>query len=449
MNKGECIKRGLAWLLSAVMVSGVVPGTPGAVSEVQAATVSTPSVYTFATKSQLMNNFDLDGKKDTVGTITFGKDYDGEDQYWYIAGKDSKVSGDNIILFAESPFLDYGQVFENDPKTNKKYQTAWGCTYTTAPKKVYPNHYGASDLRAKLQSVLKDSKGNVVTKYFSKAEQKLMNSTTIKTYDVLNKVNYKTKDKLYLLQGNYDKDTAYAGSDDSIKIAGMYWGHNEEFWSRTPDDDGGQYGWTAWHYDDTDSDIISRMDVDDDVICVKPAFDLNLSSVLFASEAYVPSSPRIAYTNNLYGWGMTLRLDGSSQSIGSAVYYDSASRVVAQKDANVSGTVTLVVQGKEGKENWYYSKPVTGTTVITGSEIKKALRLSSDVSLKKCKIWVERTIGGMAYAKMATAGTLTQISSVSVAGITAPAGGQAFDTAGTSSTTGLEAASKTPGVTWT
>lgn len=29
MNKGECVKRGLAWLLSVVMVSGMVPGTPG------------------------------------------------------------------------------------------------------------------------------------------------------------------------------------------------------------------------------------------------------------------------------------------------------------------------------------------------------------------------------------------------------------------------------------
>lgn len=29
MNKGEFVKRGLAWLLSVVMVSGVVHGTPG------------------------------------------------------------------------------------------------------------------------------------------------------------------------------------------------------------------------------------------------------------------------------------------------------------------------------------------------------------------------------------------------------------------------------------
>lgn len=78
MNKGEFVKRGLAWLLSVVMVSGVVHGTPGVVSEVQAATAGTPSVDTFATKSQLMNNFDLDGKKDTVGTITFGKNDSGK-----------------------------------------------------------------------------------------------------------------------------------------------------------------------------------------------------------------------------------------------------------------------------------------------------------------------------------------------------------------------------------
>ncbi len=164
----------------------------------QAATASTPSVTVFATKSQLMKNFDLDGKKDTVGKITFGKNDSGKKQDWYIAGKDSKVSGDNVILFAESPFLKKGQVFEAgfDGFYNpKQYRAKWGCTYSTIPEKVYMNHYGASDLRAKLQSVLKDSKGNVVTKYFSKAEQGLINSTTIKTYDSLNEVTYKTKDK--------------------------------------------------------------------------------------------------------------------------------------------------------------------------------------------------------------------------------------------------------------
>lgn len=35
----------------------------GVVSEVQAATAGTPSVDTFATKSQLMNNFDLERQK--------------------------------------------------------------------------------------------------------------------------------------------------------------------------------------------------------------------------------------------------------------------------------------------------------------------------------------------------------------------------------------------------
>lgn len=276
MNKGEFVKRGLAWLLSVVMVSGMVPGTPGAVSEVQAATAGTPSVTVFATKSQLMKNFDLDGKKDTVGKITFGKNDSGKKQDWYIAGKDSKVSGDNVILFAASPFLKKGQVFENDPDTKKKYQTVWGCTYTTAPKKVYPNHYGASDVRAKLQSMLKDSKGNVVTKYFSKTEQGLMNSTTIKTYDVLNKVNYKTKDKLYLLQGDWDTYTVYAGSDDSIKIAGVYWGDNEDTWLRTPqdedddEDDDDEY-WNgalfAYYEELYETDIIGIAGVGDDTTC--------------------------------------------------------------------------------------------------------------------------------------------------------------------------------------
>ncbi len=245
----------------------------------------------------------------------------------------------------------------------------------------------------------------------------------------------------------------YAGSDDSVKIVSKYWGGDgANFWLRTPFIDV-MYVWDgsvlyATTFEGANSWVMAQ-NISDKDIYTKPAFDLNLSSVLFSSAAVATTSTTVVSGNLANDASMKLRLNGSSQSIGSVLYYDSTGRIVAKKDTDATGTVALVVQGKEGTKDWYYSKPVTGTTVATASEIKKALNLSANVSLEKCKIWMERTISGMSYATMATAGTPTQIGSVSVAGITAPVGGQTFDTVGTASATGLKTASKTPAVTWT
>lgn len=72
---------------------------------------------------------------------------------------------------------------------------AWNCQYpdNQPPKQVYSNHYGGSDLRAKLQEIAKSES------YFTKAEQSLMNATPVQTLDTRNNVIYTTTDKLYAL----------------------------------------------------------------------------------------------------------------------------------------------------------------------------------------------------------------------------------------------------------
>ena len=91
-------------------------------------------------------------------TLIIGKNSSGSAQEWYILGKDTGVSGDNTIIFAASPIAT-GQLFENDYSNNKTFETNFG-VYETHPSEVYPNHYGASDLRVALQRMLKDDDGN-------------------------------------------------------------------------------------------------------------------------------------------------------------------------------------------------------------------------------------------------------------------------------------------------
>ena len=154
MKLKHSFKKGMALVLSLVMAAGLVPAMSGGANTVQAATGSgtEPSVTAYATKDQLMTAFtpDANGTATTKGKLVFGKNSYGNPQEWYILGADSGVSGgkDNTIIFAASPIAT-GQKF-NSSTSNKSFASSFG-VYASNPSEVYPNHYGASDLRVALQ----------------------------------------------------------------------------------------------------------------------------------------------------------------------------------------------------------------------------------------------------------------------------------------------------------
>ena len=197
--KKKWLKKGSAILLAAAMVMSLFPGMTGTLATVQAAenVAPTSGYWTDATG---LKGFSLDEASDTVGKIIFGQNGSGAAQQWKIAGTDTEIAGDNIILFADKPLGT--SVFENDYQHNKSFSEDWNCTYSegTSITDVYPNHYGASDLRSKLQEYASSSA------YFSFAEQGKMNNTTIYTDDTKNSVNYTTTDKLYAAYGDNDDD---------------------------------------------------------------------------------------------------------------------------------------------------------------------------------------------------------------------------------------------------
>ena len=94
---------------------------------------------------------------------------------------------------------------------------------------------------------------------------------------------------------------------------------------------------------------------------------------------------------------MTLRLDGTGKDIGTVTYNTTTGDIKVVK-GSTSQTVALVVQGKDGTNDWYYSKQITGTETINASDIKSALSLTSDIDLSACKIWLEITEDNVSYA---------------------------------------------------
>ena len=438
-------KKGTAVALTAALLAGLVPALPGATVSVKAAdgTTKSPSVSTYATKDQLMDDTfkpNSKGTAETVGKLVFGKNSDGNPQEWYILGADSGVSGgkDNTIIFATSPIATK-QVFENDSSNNKTFDSSFG-VYASNPTEVYPNHYGASDLRVALKSMANGLNEN----YFTTAEQNLMNATTVTTKDRLNNATYTTTDKLYALQGDfYDLQKLRAGTSDSTVLARYrYWSSGgDEFWLRTA------YVSKEWQallvipYQSVDQNSVSTKQA------VQPASNLDLSSVLFASAATAASSDTAKSGTIASDKAMTLRLDGTGKDIGTVTYNITTGDIKVVKGSTAQ-PVSLVVQGNDGTNDWYYNKQITGTETVNASDIKSALSLTSDIDLSACKIWLETTDNteNLTYAVNATE-IVVSVSSVAITDIDIPTANTALDTSASCTTTGVR--NTAPQITWT
>ena len=435
-------KRIISIMLAICMVITRVP-------QVAFAASSTPSVTAYATKEQLMDNTNTfapnsSGTASKIGKLVFGKNSSGEAQEWYILGKDTGVSGDNIVIFAVSPMVT-GQKFDlvsnGSDSYEKTYYTYLDCTYLTDTtiSKVYENHYGASALRVALAYTANS------LSHFTKAEQDLMNATTVTTTDVKNGCNYTTTDKLYAPAANDINDTTIkAGSSNNKLLAvNSYWSSADVFWLRAPNPTSGEYHNTGNQaLAAINGNVISYTVTDSKG--VRPASNIDLSFVSFASAATAASSGVATSGTIAQEKAMTLRLDGGSKNIGTVTYSTATGDIKAVKGSN-TGDVALVVQGNDGANDWYYSKQITGTETVNKTAIKSALGITSDIDLSACKIWLETTEDNVAYAVSAT--EAKAISSVAITGIDTPSANTTLDTSASCTTTGIS--NTAPAITWT
>lgn len=463
MRKRNQMKKGIAALLSGVlafgMTAGVIPGFEDSMQSVRAANGIAPSVTAYATKTQLKDyqtfGTDTNGKpNNNIGVLAFGKNQDGKPQEWYILGNDNRIASDNASIFAVTPVIDR-QTFTNTTEENRTLQDSWG-EYDSSKKQetVSRNHYGASDIRAKLQSIAKDKNR------FSVAEQNLMNATTIETSGYIGgnttEYKYKTTDKLYAPHYTKGKTieigtwstrslllTTYL--KDSTKQEGSSW-----VWTRVanPGYENDQRVYAVDGY----GNVSTTFSINDSAKAFTyPASNLNLTDVLFASSAEAATSGTTVSGEIAPGKAMTLRLNGAGKDIGTVTCNADAGQINAKK-GNTTGNVALVVQGNDGTKDWYYSKQISGTdnVIVNASDIAAESNTPSDIDLANCKIWLEVTEDSVAYAVEATATTdvvKTDISSVEVTGIDTPVSNTALDTSAVCATQGVSTTA--PAVTWT
>lgn len=241
-----------------------------------------------------------------------------------------------------------------------------------------------------------------------------MNDTTVYTNDTKNSSVYSTTNKLYLAYGlylaysDYNDDqyvTVGKNASDSLnnglRIDKDYWG-DSIIWLRTPYEDRDDYVLGA-----IPGNAVLRGEVDYHLALV-PAFELNLSSVIFASAAPAASSDGQLAKNDAF----TLRY--KADNLGSALVSYNTSQVTL---TNVPENTYLVVQNSSGA----WAKKITNETIITPSGVDISL-----ASFENCKVWLETTdtTSRMTYAALADEEQGYDVNITAIEGLTATNGTQ-------------------------
>ena len=401
--KQRYLKKPCSFLLVSAMVLTMFPTFS---TSVHAEENQSPTKEQFSTVEELKNydTNDNDGVRNPA-KVYFGNN----NQQWWIAGSQSN---DSLTLFSASSMGD-GVQFESNYMANKTYDDKWNCTYPDRePAEVFPNHYGASYIR---NVTLKEMEAS----FFTSSEQALINETTIYTDDTKNNSVYSTTDKLYLAYGDqedYNHITVGKNSandlNDGLRIDPSYWGKSvlELFWIRSPfvsndDPNDGSSVLTAWpskNYPAFNGAQTSNVEK------IRPAFELNSSTILFASAVPSATSTGNLTLQDTDGDGaFTLRYDAGkySKNLGSAVISYDESKVIL---TDVPNGTYLVAQNSNGT----YAKQITNETEVSAS----GMNLDN---FANCKIWLETTdtANRITYAALAEKEQETAVNIAAGAGL--------------------------------
>lgn len=428
MKMKKKIKRGIAALSAAVMFLGLLPLAPDNTITVQAAG-NEPSLAAYVTKEQLMDDTfapNADGTANNICKIEFGKDADGNVLQWYVLGQDTGVNGDNTVIFAASP-IRTGIKFNSTSDEKDYYEDG-------QIKKVYASHWGASNLRAVLQATVSSENLN----FFSEAEKALMQTTTLQTEDLKTQTIYTTTDRLYVPTVDIPSSRANVkiGSSDNKELRmSTYWSSGDSFWTRRTSGTKAEVKVIPV----TGDFLPGSVDAED--VSVRPASNLNLTKVLFASVR----RPAEGTTTVSKDSPMILRLDGTGKNIGTVTYNAETKVITTNKDTAARGAVYLMVLGKHNGTDTIYCATIAPGTAKVNTSTASWL---ADVDLSTCKIWLETVSDGMLYAVTATPEptALEQISSVEVT-IDPPTAGNWLAANAACATTGVS--NTKPVLTWT
>ncbi len=389
MKAHKLFKKAVAGVLSLALALGIAPSVMSS-SQAYAGTAATPDISVYADKTALTDDTftpNEDGTAAHVGKIKFG-------QYtWYLLGGSG---GTNADIFATENFGDDVKFHDGNLEFNPTTDSEpWSSVVYSGskPTTVYPNNYGASNLRVALQGY--------ETSGFNSVEQSMMNETTVETTDLRNKaaddetpMTYTTTDKLYAPaegNGNFTIRGTTIDVNNKKLATSTYWTSGGTFWLRSP------------HYDNDSYALLGYVNQTCYVYAyytyfpfgVRPAANLDMSSVLLASAAPVETTDKAKAVIDYDV--MTLRLKATENTtvkkseIGTVSVDTDADTITATKG---TGSATLVVQGKDSENDWYYTKALSDdTTTISAANIGEG------VDLANCKVWLEiKGSDNMVYA---------------------------------------------------
>ena len=377
-------------------------------------------------------------------------------------GPDKGIGGDNIAIFVtdaigKEVFFDWESgIMTADECEYYNYEGDEDEEYVKGTRipgsdTVAPNHYGESTIRKELRKMADAS--DTTYDYFSRAEKALMQKTKVLTHEFKKNEDdedylYTTNDKLYLASvqcdGKYNHsigDVIYVGSTGIKSISDeytckalqwdTYWKGASEpsdgelpkdlFWVRTP------APWGDGEYPLFIATTLSGGGVLEPIEIystgVRPASNLNLKDVLFASAAEAGNATEDGKVSTLTPSDV-LNDDGEVTQKQDAMTLRMKVNIEAETEDGVLGgtiggvktvgdkvevtrgttakTVILIIQGKDAGDatgtDWYYAKTITADNAgdaVTASKITG----HENTDLSDCKIWLEAEgTDGLIYA---------------------------------------------------
>ena len=279
---------------------------------------------------------------------------------WRVAGTEKN----SLVLFSKEPMMSAKSLDDSSDsrfqvdRTDKKFipESTEGY-HNTQEKDVYPNHWGASNLRAKLQEL--------VSKYFKGKEEGMLEKSTVKTQERKVGALYETTDKLYAasspgMKAGSSVTTIAVGENTTriptkLLIYKTYW--HGDCWLRDAEDKVDSYKSLCTQ----GQKAVNVESVDSTVYTGSAACRITLTDVLFSSAAS-GSSAGSNFSTIEPNTPMALRLEdsggsnideGSSVSVdGTTLTYTAAAdeKLVVIATASDGATYQYAVEG-DGSEH--------------------------------------------------------------------------------------------------
>lgn len=423
MNIRNNFKKGMAAVMSAAIVLGMMPGMVGNVTQVKAAggdktiaglgtgVISNPTVPTASTDAW-------------QGSYVYFGTYGGNPVKYRVLDNNTSVFGGTTMLLDCDSILEL-HVFGNS------------------------NVWADSNIRTYLNET-------ILTNCFTSIEQNAIASSTKSDIDSTdgagtNDLSYVSlnNDKIFLLDAKEVTNTSYGYSDvESGAENRKKTGGNDYWWLRSAEPHNTRYA----GFVNEDGSILDY-NVYDNNIGVSPAFNINLSSVLFSSViSGTAGSTGSEYKLTLLDNDMTVAVNGTVARNGDTV---TVPYTITGANSGNATQVSILITDKAYTDSnaqiLHYGALDTSAGNGTGT-----FTLSANLSDKVCGsdyyayIIAEDVNGEKETDYASTPVSITVpasiISSVAITDINAPTANTTLDTSASCTTTGVS--STTPQVTW-